>query len=144
MVDIGANIGAASRYWAGRDRAKPLVSVLVRTHRDAHLLQRSLPVLLRHAPDVELVIVNNDPLQDVRNAIGESADDSRKSPSSRWGSEAGVPTRTSTEGIRESSGGLVMFCNADSFPLRRLISPEITLLRRASACRSGNGEAPPV
>jgi GT2 family glycosyltransferase len=115
VVDIGANIDAASLYWAGRDRAKPSVSVLIPTHRDAHLLQKSLPVLLGHPPDdVEIVIVNNDPLQDVRNAIGESADDP-KVTIAEMGFEAGVP-RALNRGIRESSGGLVMFCNADLFP----------------------------
>jgi GT2 family glycosyltransferase len=109
------SVSSADSETRGRDRAEPSVSVLIPTHRDAHLLQKSLPVLLRHPPDdVEIVIVNNDPLQDVRNAIGESADDP-KVAIVEMGFEAGVP-RALNRGIRESSGGLVMFCNADLFP----------------------------
>ena len=73
---------------SGSMHSKPSVSVLIPTHSDAYLLQRSLPVLLGHPPDeIEILIVNNDPSQDVRSAIGESADDPG-SPSWRWASRA--------------------------------------------------------
>jgi GT2 family glycosyltransferase len=91
------------------------VSVLIPTYRDAYLLQKSLPVLLGNPPeDLEVVIVNNDPAQDVRRAIGEYADHSRVRIL-EMGFEAGF-ARAINRGIRESNGDLVMFCNADLFP----------------------------
>jgi GT2 family glycosyltransferase len=97
------------------ERSTPSVSVLIPTHHDAHLLRKSLPVLLRHPPDeIEIVIVNNDPSQDVRSSIGENADDPRVTIVD-MGFEAGVP-RALNRGIRESNGELVMLCNADLFP----------------------------
>jgi GT2 family glycosyltransferase len=99
----------------GRERSTPAVSVLIPTHHDAHLLRKSLPVFLRHPPEeIEIVIVNNDPSQDVRNLIGENAEDPRVSIV-EMGFEAGVP-RALNRGIHESKGELVMFCNADLFP----------------------------
>jgi GT2 family glycosyltransferase len=93
----------------------PRVSVLIPTHRDAYLLRKSLPVLLGNAPhEVEVLVLNNDPTQDVRSAIGESADDPRVTIV-EMGFEAGF-SRAINRGIRESGGGLVMFCNADLFP----------------------------
>ena len=41
------------------------VSVLIPTHSDAHLLRKSLPTLLRHPHDIEILVLNNDPSQDV-------------------------------------------------------------------------------
>ena len=91
------------------------VSVLIPTYRDASLLQKSLPVLLSNPPDdLEVVIVNNDPSQDVRRAIAEHADHARVRIL-EMGFEAGF-ARAINRGIRESSGELVMFCNADLFP----------------------------
>ena len=52
--------------------------MLIPTHGDVDLLRRSLPTLLDDpAADVEVIIVNNDPQQDVRAAIGEYASDRR-------------------------------------------------------------------
>jgi GT2 family glycosyltransferase len=99
----------------GGERSTPSISVLIPTHQDAQLLRKSLPVLLRHPPDeIEIVIVNNDPSQNVRSSIRENADDPRVRIV-EMGFEAGVP-RAINRGIRESNGGLVMFCNADLFP----------------------------
>jgi glycosyltransferase involved in cell wall biosynthesis len=47
------------------------VSVLIPTYQDAHLLRKSLPVLLKHPGEIEVVVVNNDPAQDVASALGE-------------------------------------------------------------------------
>jgi GT2 family glycosyltransferase len=90
-------------------------SVLIPTYQDAHLLRKSLPVLLTHPPDkIEVLILNNNPAQDVRSSIGEVADDPRVRII-EMGFEAGF-ARAINRGIRESNGGLVMFCNADLFP----------------------------
>ena len=64
---------------AGLRRAVvPRFSVLIPTHGDADLLRKSLPVLLADlAADIEVIVINNDPQQDVRRAIGEHASDVR-------------------------------------------------------------------
>jgi GT2 family glycosyltransferase len=89
--------------------------VLVPTYQDAYLLRKSLPVLLCHPPDeIEILIINNSPTQDIRSSIGEAVDDPRVRIV-EMGFEAGF-VRAINRGIRESTGGLVMFCNADLFP----------------------------
>jgi hypothetical protein len=53
-------------------------SVPIPTYQDAHLLRKSLPLLLaRPSDEIEVVILNNNRAQDVRGAIGELADDPR-------------------------------------------------------------------
>ena len=99
----------------------PHVTVLLPTHRDAHLLQKSLPVLLGNPPDdVEVIVLNNDPEQDVGGSIGESADDVRVRIV-EMGHGSGF-SRAINRGIRESRGELVMFCNADLFPYATYLS----------------------
>jgi GT2 family glycosyltransferase len=89
--------------------------VLIPTYQDAQLLRKSLPVLLADSSDeIEVLILNNNPAQDVRCSIGELADDPRVRII-EMGFEAGF-ARAINRGIRESTGGLVMFCNADLFP----------------------------
>lgn len=95
-------------------RSTPRVSVLIPTHQDAYLLRKSLPVFLGNPPETEILILNNDPSQDVRSSIGQNADDARVRIL-EMGFEAGFG-RAINRGIRESSGDLVMFCNADLFP----------------------------
>ena len=93
----------------------PSVSVLIPTYKDAYLLRKSLPVFLERMPDgVEIVIVNNDPSQDVGAAVGSQGEDSRvRLVEMGW--EAGF-ARAVNRGIRETSGEFVMLCNADLFP----------------------------
>lgn len=106
-------------------RSTPRVSVLIPTHRDAYLLRKSLPVFLRHPPDeVEVIVLNNDPSQDVRSLIGENADDPRVTIV-EMGFEAGF-SRAINRGIRESGGGFVMFCNADLFPSGTYLAEMLT------------------
>lgn len=89
--------------------------MLIPTYEDAHLLRKSLPVLLAHPSDeIEVLILNNSPAQDVRSSIRELADDPRVRII-EMGYEAGF-ARAINRGIRESTGRLVMFCNADLFP----------------------------
>jgi GT2 family glycosyltransferase len=92
----------------------PRVSVLIPTYKDAHLLRKSVPILLGHPPEVEIVIVNNDPSQDVRAAIADHVDDARVRIV-EMGHEAGF-ARAMNRGIHETSGEFVMLCNADLFP----------------------------
>src|SRR5262245_32723947 len=105
---------------AGRESA-PRFSILIPTHEDASLLRRSLPGLLGSEPGtVEIVILNNDPHQDVVLAIGDHAVDERVRIV-EMGCEAGF-ARAINRGIRETSGELVMFCNADLFPTPDYVS----------------------
>jgi GT2 family glycosyltransferase len=91
------------------------VSVLIPSHRDADLLRTSLPTLLADpAADIEVIIVNNDPNQDVRGAIGEYASDVRTTIV-EMGFE-GDFSRAINRGIERATGDLVMLCNADLFP----------------------------
>lgn len=91
------------------------LSVLIPTHADADLLRTSLPVLLADpAADIEVIIINNDPQQDVRRAIGEYASDVRTTIV-EMGYEGDFP-RAINRGIRTATGDLVMLCNADLFP----------------------------
>jgi hypothetical protein len=92
---------SGSRERAAAPTHAPSVSVLVPTHEDAHLLRRSLPVFLANAPcAVEVVILNNDPPQDVRAAIGEPGADPRVRIL-EMGYEAGF-SRAINRGIRDT------------------------------------------
>jgi len=92
-----------------------VASVLVPTYEDAQLLRKSLPTLLGSSPrQIEILILNNNPDQDVPSAIGESGDDPRVRIV-EMGFEAGF-ARAVNRGVRESTGALVMLCNADLFP----------------------------
>ena len=90
------------------------MAVLIPTHRDGHLLRRSLPVFLSNPPfELEIIVLNNDPGQDVRSLVGESADDPRVRIVEMGDSNF---SRAANQGIRESTAELVMFSNADLFP----------------------------
>jgi len=107
----------------------PRLSVLVPTYRDAALLRRSLPTFLATDPGtVEIAILNNDPAQDVEAAVGEVAAD-RRVRVIEMGFEAGF-ARAVNRGIRETSGELVMLCNADLFPTPEYVSEIIRFFER--------------
>jgi GT2 family glycosyltransferase len=97
------------------------VSVLIPTHGDVDLLRTSLPMILADpAADVEVIIVNNDPEQDVRGAIGEYAADERTTIV-EMGYEGDFP-RAINRGIRSATGDLIMLCNADLFPTPKYLA----------------------
>lgn len=95
-----------------------LVSVLVPTHRDLELLGRALPTLA--APGVEIVIVNNDPSQDVQAWASERFPDARVID---MGFDAGYP-RAMNAAIAESRGEFVLFIDSDVFLAKSYI-PEL-------------------
>jgi GT2 family glycosyltransferase len=100
------------------------LSVLIPTYRDAHLLQKSLPVYLGEpTPEIEVLVLNNDPSQDVRSLIGEFADDPRVRVFEMG--EGSYYARAVNRGIRESTGTYIMYCNADLFPSATYVA-EIT------------------
>ena len=104
------------------------VSVLIPTHSDADLLRKSLPTLLDHPGAIELVVMNNNPAQDVTAAIGDHAGDERVRII-EMGWEAGF-ARAINRGIRESSGELVLFCNADLFPTPTYLTEIVAFFNR--------------
>jgi glycosyltransferase involved in cell wall biosynthesis len=77
---------------------------------------------------VEIAILNNDPAQDVEAAVGEVAAD-RRVRVIEMGFEAGF-ARAVNRGIRETSGELVMLCNADLFPTPEYVSEIIRFFER--------------
>jgi hypothetical protein len=111
-----------------RDPEGAKVSVLIPTHSDAHLLRKSLPTLLDHPGEIEIVVMNNNPSQDVIGAIGDHAGDERVRII-EMGWEAGF-ARAINRGIRESSGELVLFCNADLFPTLTYLTEIVALFNR--------------
>jgi len=114
------------------------VSVLIPTHKDAHLLRKSLPVLLDHSGGIEVVVVNNDPSQDVAAAIAHHAGDARIRIL-EMGYEAGF-ARAMNRGIRESSGDLVMLCNADLFPTPTYLGAMLAFFERRPAAGAAIGK----
>src|SRR5262245_20396995 len=91
------------------------VSVLIPTYRDAALLPKAIdPVLGAGNGTVEIVILNNDPTQDVATALGQRADDPRIRVV-EMGYEAGFSVAIN-RGVHESTRDLVMLSNADLFP----------------------------
>lgn len=125
------------RGGAGRLMAGTSVSILIPTHRDAHLLQKSLPVFLHHSGELEIVILNNDPAQDVSAAIGPHGQDRRvRIVEMAYG--AGF-ARAINRGIHETSGELVMFCNADLFPSPAYVAKMVEFFERwpSAGCATG-------
>jgi GT2 family glycosyltransferase len=115
-----------------------LFSVLIPTHDDAHLLRKSLSTFLEDPADVEILIMNNSPSQDVRAAIGDCADHDRvRIVEMGW--EAGF-ARATNRGIRESSGELVMFCNADLFPSPSYVAEMLAFFQRRPRAGSAIGK----
>ena len=91
------------------------MSVLIPTHGDASLLPKAIdPLLADDEHAVEIVILNNDPSQDVKAAIGDRSTDARVAIV-EMGYEAGFSVAIN-RGIHESSRDLVMLSNADLFP----------------------------
>jgi GT2 family glycosyltransferase len=109
-----------------------LVSVLVVTHRDLALLDRALGAVAGSS-DVELVIVNNDPSQDVRAWAGARVPRARVID---MGFDAGFP-RGMNEGIAASRGEFVLLLDSDLF-----LSPSyVAELRAFLAANAGVGAA---
>jgi GT2 family glycosyltransferase len=131
-----ASIGPANSPSAAAAGAS--ISVLIPTFKDADLLRRSLPVLLDHSGEIEVVVVNNDPGQDVAAAIGDRARDTRIRIL-EMGYGAGF-ARAMNRGIRESSGDLVMLCNADLFPTPSYLGEMLAFFKRRPAAGAAIGK----
>jgi GT2 family glycosyltransferase len=115
------------------------VTVVIPTYRDAHLLVKSLPIFQRYQPEtVKVLVINNDPAQDVRAAIGEIAGDPRITVL-EMGYEAWF-ARAINRGIRESTGEFVMFCNADLFPSATYIEEMLTFFSAHPAVGAATGK----
>ncbi len=120
-----------------RDSNGATVSVLIPTHSDAHLLRKSVPTLLDHPGEIEVIVINNNPSQNVAAAIGHYAEDERVRII-EMGWEAGF-ARAINRGIGASSGELVLFCNADLFPTSTYLSEIVAFfdLRPAAGAAIG-------
>lgn len=78
-----------------------------------HLLERSLPTFLRRSPnELEVIIINNDPSQNVRDWAQSRLE--REVTVLEMGYPSGF-ARAVNAGVSASSGEYVMFCNADLF-----------------------------
>ena len=87
-----------------------VVSVLVATHRDLALLERALDVFTT-MPGIEIVIVNNDPSQDVQSWAATHVPDARVI---EMGFDAGYP-RAMNAAIAASRGEFVLLLDSDLF-----------------------------
>jgi GT2 family glycosyltransferase len=82
------------------------------------LLARSLPVFLgRPASELEIIVVNNDPAQDVPGWLESTfgAEDRARVRVIEMGFDSGF-ARAMNRGISASSGEFLLICNADLFP----------------------------
>jgi GT2 family glycosyltransferase len=102
-----------------------LVSVIIPTHEDAELLRLALPPLLRPPANIEVIVVNNDPSQDVR-AIAIPNEDTRVKVV-EMGYDSGFGRAINT-GIAQSSGEFVLILNADVFLTPSYIPEMLRLL----------------
>jgi GT2 family glycosyltransferase len=94
------------------------VSVLIPTYQDMHLLAKSLPVILAHeSHEIEVVILNNDPSQDVVSWLREGLgiEPGQRVKVVEMGADAGF-ARAVNRGISVSHGDILFICNSDLFP----------------------------
>ncbi len=87
------------------------------------LLVKSLPTFLRRPPDeTEILVINNDPMQDVRRFLYEKLGAQAQARVRVWemGFDAGFP-RAVNRGIELTSGEFLLICNADLFPTETYI-----------------------
>ena len=113
--------------------------MLIPTHGDANLLAKSLPMMLADpTADIEVIIINNDPQQDVRGSIGGYALDSRITIV-EMGYEGDLP-RAINRGIRHATGDLVMFCNADLFPPPEYLSTMLEFFNHHPRAGAASGK----
>ena len=142
IVGLGARAAAPERgddLGHKANESATRLSVLIPTHEDASLLRRSLPTFLATEPGtLEIVVLNNDPAQDVAMAIGDLARDERVRILD-MGFEAGFACAIN-RGIRETSGEFVMFCNADLFPTSEYLSEMVAFFSRRQAAGAAIGK----
>jgi GT2 family glycosyltransferase len=87
-----------------------------------HLLAKSLPTFLGSASETEIIVVNNDPSQDVPSWLGKTFGGEIRSRVAviEMGFDAGF-ARAMNRGIAASRGEFILLCNADLFPTRTYI-----------------------
>ncbi len=99
------------------------VSVLVVTYRDLPLLERALQVFAG-APGIEVIIVNNDPAQDVQHWADSRFPDARVID---MGFSAGYPMAINA-GVEASSGEYVLFLDSDLFASESYVPELVSFL----------------
>jgi GT2 family glycosyltransferase len=114
------------------------VSVIVPAYRDLAVLRRTIPLLAALEPrrEIEIVVVNNDPAQDVRGWVASLGD--QRISALEMGGNTGFSAAVNA-GIRASGGDLVLVANSDLFVSPGYAEEMIAFFdRRArAACASG-------
>jgi GT2 family glycosyltransferase len=98
-----------------------LVSVIVPTHQDGDLLRLALPALREQRENIEVIVVNNDPLQDIPSIAGAIYPEVKIV---EMGYGAGFGRAINT-GIELSAGQFILVLNADVFLAPSYISEMI-------------------
>jgi GT2 family glycosyltransferase len=119
-------------------RVKPLVSVLIPTHRDMHLLNKSLPVFARRPRDqVEVIVINNDPDQDVEDWASKNFGDRVRVLN--MGYDSGF-ARAINAGIATSGADFLLCCNTDLFADDSYIDVMLDFFARTPKAGSATGK----
>src|SRR6266545_4007879 len=114
---------------------KPTVSVLVPTHQDAQLLPLALPVFAELGDSVEIIVINNDPAQDVQAIVATCFPEARVV---EMGFDSGFG-RAMNVGIQHSRGEFVLILNADVFLTPSYVPEMLSFLSRhpRAGCAGG-------
>jgi GT2 family glycosyltransferase len=111
------------------------VSVLVVTHRDLALVERALQAF-RTTPSVEIVIVNNDPAEDVRGWAQERFPDASVI---EMGFDAGY-ARAMNAGIAASRGEFLLLLDSDLFLSESYVSEMLGFFAANPAAGAAGGK----
>ncbi len=117
---------------------RPLVSVVFATHGDAHLLVRAIPPMLAaRTCEVEVVVVNNDPEQNVAAALGGLPRDSVRIV--EMGRNAGY-SGAHNRGLAETRGEFVFLANSDLFVAPDYVDELVAFFARHPRAACANGK----
>lgn len=117
---------------------RTLVSVVFASYGNADLLARAIPPMLAaQACDVEVLVVNNDPEQDISAALGPVASDSVRIL--EMGGNAGY-CGAHNRGIAESRGEFVFLANTDLFVAADYLDELVAFFQRRPRAACANGK----
>jgi GT2 family glycosyltransferase len=117
---------------------RTLVSVVFASYGDAHLLARAIPpVLAARTCDIDVLVVNNDPEQDVSAALGPVSGDSVRIV--EMGGNAGY-CGAHNRGIAESRGEFVFLANTDLFVAADCVDELVAFFQRRPRAACANGK----
>lgn len=117
---------------------RPLVSIVFASYGSTHLLARAIPpVLSARTCDVEVLVVNNDPGEDVAADLGPVAGGSVRIV--EMGHNAGY-CGAHNRGFAESRGEFVLFANADLFVSDDYVDELVAFMQRRPRAACANGK----